>query len=245
MSIDAKTSYFYTIDNHILQHTSQHPYLGLTLADDLKWSLHINKAVRKANSVLALLRRNLSFCPENCKRTAYIALVRSILEYGACVWDPYLRKDVQCLEKVQCRAVRFICGDYRSREPGSITKMRENLNLPTLASRRQVLKLTSFFKVVEGLVPALPIDQFLTKTRPKRNIKARKFVNFDACNVVERHVTNNSKCYTLRHCNTEQLRNSFFVNTTLAWNQLPNEVVSSTSPEVFKAKIEKSHLRFD
>ena len=99
MSIDAKTSYFYTINEHILKHTSQHPYLGLTLADDLKWSHHINKTGRKANAVLGLLRRNLSFCPEDCKRTAYIALVRSILEYGACVWDPYLKKDIDCLEK--------------------------------------------------------------------------------------------------------------------------------------------------
>ena len=48
MSIDAKTSYFYTINEHILKHTSQHPYLGLTLADDLKWSHHINKTGRKA-----------------------------------------------------------------------------------------------------------------------------------------------------------------------------------------------------
>ena len=68
----------------------------------------------------------MSFCPEDCKRTAYIALVRSILEYGACVWDPYLKKDIDCLEKTQRRAVRFICGDYTSRNPGSIAKMREN-----------------------------------------------------------------------------------------------------------------------
>ena len=245
MSIDAKTSYFYTINEHILKHTSQNPYLGLTLADDLKWSHHINKTGRKANAILGLLRRNLSFCPEDCKRTAYIALVRSILEYGACVWDPYLKKDIDCLEKTQRRAIRFICGDYTSRNPGSIAKMRKNLNLPTLASRRQTLKLTSFFKVVEGLVPALPISNFLTKARPKRNIKAKKIENFKAEHFVERHVQNHSKCYTVRHSNTEQLKNSYFVQTTLAWNQLPTEVVSSTSPEVFKAKIEQSHLRFD
>ena len=191
------------------------------------------------------MRRNLGFCPESCKRIAYIALVRSILEYGAIVWDPYLRKDIECLEKTQNRAVRFIHGDYTSRDAGSVTRMREKLNLPTLSSRRQVLKLTSFFKVVEGLVPALPIENFLTKTRPKRNIKAKKFDNYNTVNIVERQVTNNSKCYTVRHCNTEQLKNSYFVSTTLAWNHLPNEVVDSKSPEVFKAKIEKSHLRFD
>ena len=33
------------------------------------------------------------FCPSKLKESAYIALVRSRLEYGAPVWDPYLAKD--------------------------------------------------------------------------------------------------------------------------------------------------------
>ena len=93
---------------------------------------------------------------------------------------PILELGSQVLRKTNERrqherwAVRFICGAYTSRNPGSITKMRENLNLPTLASRRQTLKLKSFFKVVEGLVPALSIDNFMTKARPKQNIKPKK-----------------------------------------------------------------------
>ena len=82
MSICPKSSHFYNINGHILKHTPQEKYLGIILSDDLKWTPHINSTTKKANAVLGLLRRNLQFCPEQCKRTAYIALTRSILEYG-------------------------------------------------------------------------------------------------------------------------------------------------------------------
>ena len=68
------------------------------------------------------------------------------------------------------------------------TNMRQRLNLPTLASRRQVLKLSSFFKVVEGLVPGLPIDNFLVKARPKRNIKIKQYKDHQTQNILERQV---------------------------------------------------------
>ena len=245
MSIDQKSSHFYNIDGHILKHTPQEKYLGVTLSDDLKWSPHINNTTKKASAVLGLLRRNLQFCPEQCKRTAYIALTRSILEYGACVWDPYLQKDIDNLERVQRRALRFITGDYTSRDPGSITSMRQRLNLPTLASRRQVLKLSSFFKAVEGLVPGLPIESFLTRARPRRNIKIKQFENYKTHNILERQVINHEKGFKIHHCNTEQYKHSFFVSTPLAWNHLPPAVANSSSPEVFRSRIEQSHHHYD
>ena len=47
-----------------------------------------------------------------------IALIRSSLEYGATVWDSYLKQDVDPLELVQCQAAHFIKWDYTSREMG-------------------------------------------------------------------------------------------------------------------------------
>ena len=63
---------------------------------------------------------NLKHCPLKCKRTAYLSLVRSVLEYGCTVWDPYLQKDIDQLERVQRKAIRFITGDYKSMTPGTI-----------------------------------------------------------------------------------------------------------------------------
>ena len=67
---------------------------------------------QKAKSTLGFLTRNLKHCPKSCKKTVYLALVRSTLEYSAVVWDPHLQKDIDQLERVQRRSARFITGDY-------------------------------------------------------------------------------------------------------------------------------------
>ena len=119
----------------------------------LKWSIHINNVCKKANAILDFLRRNLRNVPENSRKTVYISLVRSVMEYAATIWNPYLKGDIDKLEKIQNRVICFIKRDYRSRERGCITKMRKELVvLETLEERRQSLRLILMYKVVEGLV---------------------------------------------------------------------------------------------
>ena len=113
------------------------PYLGLQISSDMKWSTHINKVARKAQSTLGFLRRNLRHCTENCRKTAYIAMVRSVMEYGSTIWDPYQKGDIIKLERIQRKAIRFIKHDYRTREEGCINKMAAELGLTTLENRRK------------------------------------------------------------------------------------------------------------
>ena len=86
---------------------------------------------KKASSSLGFVMRNLKKCPSECKKTAYISLVRSTLEYGAVIWDPPLEKDIYKLEKINRKAARFIKGDFRTRTEGCVTRMLNDLNLPT------------------------------------------------------------------------------------------------------------------
>ncbi len=58
------------------------------------------------------------------------------IEYGAIVWDPHTKSDIDRLERVQRRAARFITNDYRSRTPGCVTNMLHDLKLPSLQIRR-------------------------------------------------------------------------------------------------------------
>jgi hypothetical protein len=53
--------------------------------------------------------------------------------------------------------------------------MLNELNLPTLQSRRQKERLIFFNKVVEGQVPAMLPDLFVKYQKPKRQIRAKKF----------------------------------------------------------------------
>ena len=47
------------------------------------------------------------------KETAVKALVRPQMDYCSFVWNPNEKGDVATLEKVQCRAARYVQNDYR------------------------------------------------------------------------------------------------------------------------------------
>ena len=85
MSIKKKTHTFYQLGGHILEQVDSNPYPGLQISEDLKWNTHILNITKKANSTIGFLRRNLQHCPKECRKNAYISLVRSVLEYGATI----------------------------------------------------------------------------------------------------------------------------------------------------------------
>ena len=238
MSIRQKTSKFYTLDNHVLEEVENNPYLGLQISSDLKWSTHINKITKKAQSTLGFLRRNLSHCTENCRKTAYISMVRSTLEYGSIVWDPFQKQDIDKLERVQRKAIRFIKRDYRSREEGFISNKAKELDLQPLQHRRTSLRLIMLYKVVEGLVPGLPTHNFIQKAKSRRPIKLKTFENCENVNILSSQVKNNSKCLETTPTNTNQYRSSFFVDTVIKWNQLDDNVVCAKSVEAFKTSLD-------
>ena len=124
-----KSLYHYQLNNTILKHVPNNPYLGILFSENLSWNDHITKITKKANCTLGFLQRNMKNCPRRCKQTAYLSLIRSVLEYGAVLWDPYLKKDVDMLEKVQRKALRFICGDFKNYKPGVISSLQKKCNL--------------------------------------------------------------------------------------------------------------------
>ena len=58
-------------------------------------------------------------CPTDCRKTAFISLVRSVFDYVSIFLDPYLTHDIENLERVQSQAARFITDDYHSLEEDS------------------------------------------------------------------------------------------------------------------------------
>ena len=233
-----KSSFFYSLDNTILQSVSNNPYLGVQFSENLTWTHHINSISKKANSTLGFLKRNLRHCPAVSRRTAYIALVRPLLEYGAIIWDPHLKQDITKLEHTQRAAVRFIARDYRTTTPGFVTDLLNRHDLPTLQERRETLRLTFFYKVVEGLVTAIPPESFLKKPRSTR-LRRPKFSsqNFVVQNPVNTYMRNNDRFYEIPKANTEQYKNSYFPRTIEAWNKLDSNIVLSKTIDSFKSSL--------
>jgi hypothetical protein len=54
------------------------------------------------------------------------------MEHGGIIWDPYMETNINRLERMQRQAARFITGDYRSREEGSVSNMLVKLDLQEL-----------------------------------------------------------------------------------------------------------------
>ena len=158
------------------------------------------------------------------------------------MWDPHTKANIDRLERIQHRAARFITGDYRSRQPGCITKMLQNLQLPSLQDRRKHLRLKFMYKVVEGLVPAIPSDLYLTPKEPGRRIQPRTFPNSQSSLSFESSVANNSKCFKVTRCNTNQFKYSFINRTIIDWNHLEENVIQAKSTDSFKSLLNHGPL---
>ena len=112
--------------------------------------------------------------------------------------------------------------------------MLNNLQLPSLQDRRKQLRLLMFYKIVEGLVPALPASNFLTQQKAGRRIRTRNDSQYVTNNTVTNYVRNNDRCFTVQAGRTEQYKHNFFNRTTIEWNSLDDTVVKATSVQAFK-----------
>ena len=133
-------------------------YLGATLQSDLNWDRHIQQKVSKANSMLALVQRNLKISSIKTKELAYKALVRPHLEYASTVWSPWQQGLTKSIEKVQRRAARFVLNNYYY--TSSVSNMLSELQWDSLELRREKSRLCMFYKSLSGLV-AFPIHEYI------------------------------------------------------------------------------------
>ena len=64
-------------------------YLCVTVHHKLSWNEQICSIVKKANSSIGFLRRNLQIHQKHIKANAYKTLVRPQIEYASTIWDPF------------------------------------------------------------------------------------------------------------------------------------------------------------
>ena len=60
------------------------------------------------------------------------------------------------------------------------------------------------------------------------------FSGYKCVNIVEKHSVNHDRGLIVEQCHSEQLKNSFFVNTIIEWNHLEGAVVHAETVEGFK-----------
>ena len=206
----------YNIHGVILKLENFAKYLGITIDSKLNWNKHLDDIYKKASFMLSFLERNFNKCPKNVKEQCYFALVRPILDYGCCAWDPHKVTQIRKLERLNKRAARFVTGNY-TKEHGETNKNVETLGWPPLEERRAKIKLTMLFKIQKDLVH-ISKDELVSANRKPLNFLVPQ-------SKVDAHLY------------------SFFSSTIRPWNSLPNSIKSSTSVAGFQSGIKSLTIK--
>ena len=127
-----------------------HTHLGVTICNTLSWSVHINKAIAKADRRLNIIRRCKKILPRSCKEMLYKTTIRPVHDYGDIIYDAYLKSESDAIEKCQRKAA-LICTDA-SRHTSNERLLNE-LGWKKMESRRVIHMLTLFYKIYRSLTP--------------------------------------------------------------------------------------------
>ena len=164
----------------------------------------------RAKKILGVIYRSFGLADQVCISRLYKTLVRSVLEYCDCVWDPYQAKYINMLEGVQSLAGRIATRRWR----GSATAIRKLLKWPLLASRRRYHKLLLCRKILTGISI---IPQSVFTPHPYSSVRLP-----NSCPIFIPSVCSNYH------------RSSFFVSSIPLWNSLSESLVGLSSYLAFK-----------
>ena len=119
--------------------------LGVTISSSLKWNMHIEDIIKKANKRYCLVQLKRANVPEKEIIQFYCTCIRPVLEYAAPVFhhslSQYLADD---LERVQQRSLGII---YKGE---NYSKCLQYSGIDTLVNRRQMLCLKLFDSITSN-----------------------------------------------------------------------------------------------
>ena len=69
----------------------------------------------------------LEQCTIGMRKVAYISLVRSTMEYGTRIWNPYIKGDIDKLDRIQNRGIRFL---KKNKLQESINRAHNQYDMP-------------------------------------------------------------------------------------------------------------------
>ena len=136
----------YFMDATRIQEVHEEKDLGVIVSDDLKWDKQCVAAVKKANSLLGMIKRNFIDRSKATVLALYKSLIRPHLEYCIQVWNPHLAKDIKLIEGVQRRATKLVHGIENCKYDDRL----KILGLTRLDKRRIRSDLVETFKIMNG-----------------------------------------------------------------------------------------------
>ena len=97
-------NFTYEMQGQWLESSHSERDLGVIISNDLKTHSQCVKAKNKAEKMLGIIKRNVSYKSKEVVTKLYNSYVRPHLEYCIQAWNSYHKGDIDMLEKVQRRA---------------------------------------------------------------------------------------------------------------------------------------------
>jgi ribonucleases P/MRP protein subunit RPP40 len=191
--------------------------LGVYFSSEFKPTLNCNKVSKSANSIMGLIRRNIINKSPDGMIILYKTLVRPKIDYCIQVWRPFLKKDIQILERIQKKFTKMIKG-YKDK---SYAQRLNKLGITSLEDRHYRADMIQVFKILNNNKDIYPTDFLVSNNRLGRGHSLKLFK---------------------KRCNLEIRRHSFTFRVVDRWNRLPEEVILSRDVNDFKGKLD-FHMR--
>ena len=211
-----RQEYYMKIENEKqkLETCTEEKDLGITFDENLRFDIHIDNITKKANQMLGIIRRTFTFMNKVIFSKLYKSLVRSHLEYGNVIWNPYLKRQSIQIERVQRRATKLV---PECKEMSYGNRLRY-LKIFSLKGRRIRGDLIQMYKIFQGL------DE----------VNKEKLLPM----AVYRGTRNQDLKLRRRYSRTDIRKHTFTNRTVEVWNTLPAEVKNAPSLNAFKNRID-------
>ena len=146
-------------------------------------------------------------------------MVRSHLDFGASVYSPLNKGDIDLIESVQRRATKQLPEMKNLSYPDRLRKLK----LPTLAYRRRRADMIEINKAVHGLYE----NSLVKFVRLRSDLANRQSTRF------------HDKTIYPTHSRTSIRQHSFGNRNVKVWNALPEYVVNAPSINCFKTRLDR------
>ena len=141
-----------------LDQVTEEKDLGVLIDKELKFHKQTAAVIKKANSVLGVIKRAFGKPDAKTLPLLYKNLVRPHLEYGNVVWGPYFKEDIKAVERVQRRATKLVPGLWNIPYENRLRHLR----LPSLCHRRRRGDMIYTYKIMTGKLD-INKDDFFSK----------------------------------------------------------------------------------
>ena len=206
----------YSADNNLLFPSSSVRDLGVIFDANLEWKNHYTKLYRSSKQITGWILNTFFSRDKHTMLTLFNSLVRSRLEFGCEVWNPYLKKDILLIEQIQ----RSFTHRIKEVKDLDYWNRLKSLNLLSLQRRRERSILLHVWKIVNGVYPN-SIDLNLKLHKRSNSLKA----------VLRPLPKTRGKLLSI-------FENSFIINAPKLWNVLPATLTQTKSLNCFVHKLD-------